>query len=682
MWCIQYCGVGRFETGYLCIKERVLRTKILVLVALGLASLRLVAEAQIAPGDWPHFNRDPGSTRYSPLDQITVENVHRLEFSWSYPPASPKPESAKATEQLEGAAAGYAKVIAELNLPTSTGGVGLKAVPVVVNGVMYLPAGNIVAAVDAATGKEVWQYKLPGEDQASNYGVNFWPGDGKVAPRIVFTSENKLFALDAATGRPSSGFGEGGIVDMGVPWRGVPVVFRNILVIGANVIETPQDPDEPGDTRAFDAVTGAQKWVFHSVPRPGEVGHETWLDDGWRDRSGTNVWGPHMAVDDELGLLYFALSSPSSNYYGGDRPGDNLFGNSIVAVHGDTGEYRWHFQLVHHDLWNYDNPSAPTLIDITRDGKRIPAIAYIGKSGWMFILDRRTGEPIFGVEERPVAKGDVPGEWYSPTQPFPLKPDPLARMSFSLADIVTADDTTAAHAKNCKALYDRNGGFYNVGPFTPFLLHKKDAPPRSTIIFPGGMGGTLWGGMASDQSNGYLFVYTHNVGSTGWTMEKEKGKRYSAWGEEKNSNLPYTRAGIDGHDPHQKFKASAGEGLGEYPCQKPPWGQLSAVDANTGEVVWQRPVGIAETLPEGKRNTGLPYGAAGPTATAGGLLFYAALSDGKFRAFDSGTGKLLWSKDLGFAALSQPVSFLDSEGRQHVSITVGGHIRAYALPRN
>ena len=649
-----------------------------------------VAYAQaVAPGDWPHFNRDPESSRYSPLDQITVDNVDSLRLVWSYPPTRQSPERTSADEvpesdnadkvPLEAAASAYAKLIQDLNISTA-GVVGIKAVPVVVDGVMYFPAGNFVTAVDAATGKEIWRYTLASEAQASQYGVNYWPGNREVAPRIVFTSGRKLIALDAATGRPALGFGKAGIINMGVKWVGVPVVFRDVLVVGSNVIETPQDPKAPGDTRAFDAVTGAHKWAFHSVPRPGEVGHETWLDDGWQDRSGANVWGPHMAVDEKLGLLYFALSSPSSNYYGGDRPGENLFGNSVVAVEGGTGKYRWHFQLVHHDLWNYDNPGAPSLIDIRRDGKTIPALAYIGKSGWMFILDRRTGEPIFGVEERPVAKGDVPGEWYSPTQPFPLKPEPLARMSFSLEDMVTADDTTAAHAANCRALYDESGGFYNAGPFTPFLLRKTGAPPRSTILFPGGTGGALWGGMATDQERGYVFVYTHNLATIGWTMEKEKGKRYDPYGEERKSNLPYTMANLDGFGPHKKFSASAGEGLGRYPCQKPPWGQLNAVNANTGEVIWRKPVGIARSLPEGKRNTGLPHGSAGPTATAGGLLFYAGVSDGRLRAFNSLNGEELWSTNLVFTSLSQPISFLGSDGRQYVSITVGGEVRAFALP--
>ncbi len=648
-----------------------MRGMILGLTILVAAGARIVSAEQVAPGDWPHFNRDARSSRYSPLNQITAANVRNLQSAWTYAPVTEAPNNAP-----HNPANYFAESFPTLNIPAAYG-IGLKVVPVVVDGIMYVSAGNLVTAVDAASGKEIWRHTLA-KGWASVYGVNYWPGTADVAPRIVFTSGRKLIALNVATGKPVSGFGRDGVVNMGIRWTGVPVVFRNLLAVGAIVSEVPQDPSAPGDTRAFDAVTGAKKWVFHSVPRPGEVGHETWLNDGWRDRSGTNNWGPHMTVDEELGLLYFTLGSPSSNYYGADRPGNNLFGNSIVAVDGDTGEYRWHFQMIHHDLWDYDNPPAPALVDIRREGKTVPALAQIGKTGWMFILDRRTGEPIFGVEERPVATGDVPGEWYSPTQPFPLKPYPLARMSFSREDMVTAQDTTAAHAANCKALYDTNGGFYNAGPFTPFLLHKDGTPPRSTIIFPGSTGGTLWGGMATDQQRGYLFVYTQNLGSIGWVMKKNL-EGISLYDEE-GATMPFTRGSVDGN-AHQTFSASAGEGLGEYPCQKPPWGLLNAVDANTGEVLWQRPVGVAESLPEGRRDTGLPYGFAGPTATAGGLVFYAALRDGRFRAFDSLTGEELWNTDLGYTGYSQPITFLGSDGRQYVSITTGGAVKTFALPK-
>jgi quinoprotein glucose dehydrogenase len=298
-------------------------------------------------------------------------------------------------------------------------------------------------------------------------------------------------------------------------------VFRNLVMVGASVLEVPTG--QPGDTRAYDARTGAKLWDFHTVPGPGEVGHETWLNEGWKGRSGTNVWAWQMTVDIERGLLYMPVGGPASNYYGGDRPGANLFGNSVVAVDAETGKLKWYFQTVHHDLWDYDSPPAPVLVDITVKGKKIPAIAQIGKTGWMFILDRTNGKPVFGVEERKVTAGDVPGEWYSPTQPFPLKPPALARMSFKPEDLVTAEDTTPEHAKACKELYDKSGGFYNAGPYTPFLLHEDGTPPKSTIIFPGATGGTNWGGMAVDPTDGYVFAYTQDLGQVGWTERKKPG---------------------------------------------------------------------------------------------------------------------------------------------------------------
>jgi glucose dehydrogenase len=642
---------------------RSVMTPLLAAAGLGLVFSSVSAQ-EAAPGDWPHFNRDQGSTRYVPLDQIDTTNVASLAPAWTYSPVSEAPAGGARGRGGRGGGRG------------GGGGVGGQVVPVVVDGRMYVPAGNVVVAIDAASGREIWRHTLTG-GQASSRGVNYWPGNDSVGPRIVFTAGNNLVALDARTGEPAAGFGVNGVADMGARWSGVPVVFRDVLAVGASTLETPQDPSAPPDTRGFDAVTGALRWTFHNVPRPGEAGHETWLDDGWVDRSGTNIWNHHMTADEELGLLYLPIDGPASNYYGGDRPGANLFGNSIVAIDGDTGEYRWHFQLVHHDIWDFDNPPAPTLLDVTVDGERIPALAQIGKSGWMFILNRATGEPIFGVDERPVAMGDVPGEWYSPTQPFPVKPGPLARMSFSVEDMVTAEDTTPEHAANCRALYERSGGFYNMGPFTPFLFHEEGTPPRSSIIFPGATGGTNWGGMATDQERGWVFVYTQNQGQIGWVEKKKEGVDYAF--DEAQSPLEYTRASVDGPGPFFTFSASAGEGRGNYPCQKPPWGQLNAVNANTGDIVWQVPVGVAESLPMGKQNTGLPGGFAGPTATAGGLVFYGALSDGQLRAF-SATGEELWSADVGRVTM-QPMSYLGSDGRQYVAVVTGGAVQTFALPR-
>ncbi len=296
-----------------------------------------------------------------------------------------------------------------------------QATPIVVGGVMYLPArGNQVLAIEAHTGKEVWRYLMPLGMETTARGVAYWPGDGRLAPRILLTAGPRLVALDAATGIPAAGFGRNGIVEIAVPWNGVPTIYRNIAILGATTGEVALSA--PGDTRAFDIRTGKHLWDFHTVPLPGEVGHDTWLDRGWRNRSGVNVWAWYMTLDEERGILYMPVAGPAGNYWGGDRPGNNLFANSIVAVNAETGKYLWHFQTVHHDLWDSDMPNPPALVDIVQNGRRIPALASVGKTGYMFILDRVTGKPIFGVEERPVPKGSVPGEWYSPTQPFPIKP--------------------------------------------------------------------------------------------------------------------------------------------------------------------------------------------------------------------------------------------------------------------
>ena len=330
--------------------------------------------------------------------------------------------------------------VATAGRPFRIGGRRLELTPIVVNGIMYISAETRALALDPATGKEIWSYELT-QGKASTRGVAYWPGDRQNPPRIIFTAEQNLIALNATTGKIDPGFGREGIVDMVVPYNGVPTIARNVVMVGASTGEPVLGA--PGNTRAYDARTGGKLWEFQSVPRPGELGHDTWLNDGWKDRSGVNTWGWYETVDEARGIAFLPFGGPSTNYYGGDRPGANLFGNSVVAVDMNTGKYKWHVQTVHHDLWDSDLPPAPGLVDITVNGKRIPAAVQVGKTGWMFILDRTTGKPVFGVEERPVPKGDVPGEWYSPTQPFPVKPPALARVSMKKEDLVRPEDTLA-----------------------------------------------------------------------------------------------------------------------------------------------------------------------------------------------------------------------------------------------
>jgi glucose dehydrogenase len=617
----------------------------LVGFALLAASLTAAAQAQKAVGDWPMYRHDPASTGHSELTQINTTNVTELAQAW--------------TMRLNDRG-------------------GLEVTPIAVNGVMYLPAGNKVLAVDPVTGKEIWHYDVGG--QASTRGVAYWPGDDKNAPRIIFTTfDRKLIALDAATGKLVPTFGKSGISDLDVGYNGVPTIYKNLAFLGASVGELPRGPS--GDTRAYNAITGELAWTFHTVARPGEVGHDSWLDNGWEGRSGTNVWGWYMTVDEKTNTLYMPIGGPSPNYYGGDRPGANLFANSVVAVDADTGKLKWYFQTIHHDLWDSDLPPGPSLIDLKVKGKKVPALEIIGKAGWMFILNRDTGKPVFGVEERPVPKGSVPGEWYSPTQPFPLKPPALARTTYQDSDIVTADDTNADHAKACHDLAEKSGGFLNQGPFTPWNFHEDGTPPKSTIQFPGGTGGSNWGGTSVDPKSGYIFVQTHDMSLMGWIEKKKNGLNYGRGTE--GSTQEYDRASIIGPGPYSGFSApgkdATGKVVGNWPCQKPPWGRLTAVDGNTGEIAWQTTLGITEGLPDAKQHTG-NGGSAGPISTAGGLVFIGATSDHRFRAFDSHTGKELWLTTLERDGNSDPMTFAGKNGKQYVAIVGADMLYVFALP--
>jgi len=633
----------------------------------------LAQTSKVAPGDWPDYNRDLAGTRYSPLDQINTKNIAKLAPAWSF--------SLAATTPVSGAdESPFASGDAAAGRGGGRGGrrgVSSEATPIVVRGVMYLPMANGVVALNAEAGTEMWRYALD-TGAANTRGVAYWQGDTENPPRILFTSGRRLIALNAKSGKIDPGFGKEGVVDMVVGWSGVPVIYKNVVMIGATVGEVPTGP--PGDSRAFDARTGKKLWEFHTVPQPGEVGHDTWLNDGWKGRSGVNVWAWHMSVDEQHGLLYMPIGGPAANYYGGDRPGSDLFANSLVAVDAETGKLKWYFQAVHHDLWDSDLPPAPSLVDLTVNGKKVQALAEIGKTAWMFILDRVTGKPVFGVEERPVPKGDVPGEWYSPTQPFPLKPPPLARTSFKPEDIVTAEDTSPEHAKACQEVYAKAGGFYNAGPFTPFLLHEDGTPPKSTIQFPGN-GGANWGGTAADPKSGYIYVQTHDTALSGWMEKRKEGLNYGNGTQ--GSTQPYDRGSVDGPGPYHGFSATVkdadGHVLGNWPCQKPPWGRLFAVNANTGDIAWQVPLGITEALPEGKRNTG-GTGSAGPIVTAGGLVFIGATNDSRFRAFDAKNGAELWTEKLARNANANPMTYLGENGKQYVAVVATDTLRVFALP--
>jgi glucose dehydrogenase len=587
--------------------------------------------------DWPMYRGDLGGTGHSPLAEITVDNVAGLARAWSYPLGADGPADADGRSRD----------------PSS------QATPIVVGGAMYVPAVDRVVALDPVTGGELWRHVVDGNGP-SRRGVAYWPGSDEASARIVFTAGSRLIAIDAASGARSAGFGTNGEVDIGVPYNSVPLVFEDVVVVGANT--PPGQPGGIGNARAYDARTGAALWEFSSVPQPGSVGHDTWAGDSWRGRLGANAWPFYFTVDADLGLLYLPLASPIPGAYGGDRGGDNLFGNSVVAVDVRTGEYRWHFQTIHHDLWDADPPAPPVLFDFERDGAAVRALGVTTKSGYLYLLDRETGEPLHGVEERPVPASDVPGELASPTQPIPVLPPPVARVAYTPSDLVSADDTSPEHAAACAALVESVGEIVNQGPFTPWVYRGAGAPPRTTLLFPGLVGGPNWGGAAHDPTSGLVFVLSQDVGSFGWMQDDPDG-----------SPQPYQRAAP------RPASFDVAMGTQRWPCQKPPWGRLVAVDGATGRVIWERPIGVTAGLPPERQETGRP-GRAGAIVTGGGLLFVASTDDDRFRALESATGRELWVDRLERTGNANPMTYLGTDGRQYVVIAATDAVLAYRLP--
>ncbi len=593
---------------------------------------RVLAGAQsTAPrpaGDWPMYRHDPVGSGYSPLTQIDRGNVAGLRQVWAY------------------------------NLQTMNS----EATPIVVNGAMYVPAAGRIMALDPDSGRDIWQHAVAG-GTPSRRGVAYWPGDATHPPRVLFTAGRRLIAVTAANGEVAAGFGTDGEVDMVTPYNSVPLVYKNIVVVGAN--SPPGTIGGIGNPRAYDARTGAKVWEFSAVAQPGAPGHDTWAGDSWKDRLGVNAWPFFFTIDESRGLLYVPLASPVPGDYGGDRPGANLFGNSVVALDVQTGQYRWHFQTIHHDVWDHDPPAPPGLFDVVRDGRTVPALALTTKSGYMYVLNRETGAPIFGVEERAVAKSDVPGEAAFPTQPFPVKPPPLARVAYAPADLVTAGDTTPEHAKACADLIARLGGVYNAGPFTPWR-YNDGSSPAPTLNFPGTLGGVNWGGTAFERQSGYLIVASQDVGALGVMEKARDGSRSGA--------------------AYDKVVPGGGRGTfdirspnGSWPCQKPPWGRLTAVDTRSGDFAWQVPLGVTDGLPPGKQNTGRPA-LAGPIVTASGLIFIASTDDNRFRALDVKTGHELWVTKLDRRGNANPMTYLGRSGKQYVAIVATDTLAVYALP--
>ena len=639
-------------------------------LALHLAGSALAAPA---PGDWPTYGRDPGGMRFSPLTQISPANVGQLKPAWTYQlvnAAAPATAQDQAQRQAEGLAPPPGAPPAERRRaprPPSS-----EATPLVVGGLMYLTTGGRrVVALEPETGKQVWAYDLSSPGAASLRGVEYWPGDGKLAPRILFgTRDGLLVALDARTGKPAAGFGEDGVIDMKTPevmqgypdaslgMTSPPIVFRNLVITGSGTQEAPTR-GAAGDVRAWDVRTGKLVWTFHSVPRPGEKGHDTWEGDSWKGRSGVNVWG-FLTVDAKRGVVYMPFGAPTWDRFGGDRKGANLYGTSIVAADAATGKYLWHFQLVHHDIWDFDAEGAPALVEVKQKGRTIPAVAVVSKSGLLFLLNRVTGKPIYGVEERPVPASDNPSEAAWPTQPFPLKPEAFARQSFALADIARL---TPEHEAYCRKLVVDNN-LQLGGPYLPTGFK------RPTVQFPGYQGGANWGGGSFNPQLGLYFVSANNFGQVAQNAVAADGTASTA----QNPVLgrfqqPETR----------------------LPCQAPPWGTLAAIDVNTGAIAWQTPLGVSDNLPEAIAKTGRPN-VGGSIATASGLVFIGATDDSRLRAFDARSGKEVWTWKLGASAHATPISYQGRDGRQYVAVvatggsfldspTTGSAVEVFALPR-
>jgi glucose dehydrogenase len=618
--------------------------------------LGLAASCAFAQNDWPTYGHDGGNARHSPLKQIDAKNVSTLTQAWTYhmTPAEP---AAPGAEQPAGRGARGPRRSSE-------------ASPIVVNGVMYFPSPyNRVVALQPETGKEIWSYKIPGNANASTRGVEYWPGDAQSPPSIFFAATNgRLMALNAKTGQPVPGFGNEGWVDMkagidngfttgSFSLSSPPKVFKNVVITGARVQESPS-LGFSGDTRAWDAHTGKLLWQFHSVARPGETGGDTWKNDDWKARSGTNVWGV-IALDPELGLVYLPYGSPSYDFYGGDREGAGLFGNSLVALDATTGKLKWYFQTVHHDIWDYDLEAPPILFEMTRNKTKIPALALTSKTGLVFMLDRRTGKPLYDVEERPVPQSEIPGEHSWPTEPFPVKPAPLSRMSFKPEDVAKV---TPEHEKFCRELLASDGGMTYGGPFNPYGA-------KMTIVFPGTWGATNWHGGSYDPGLGYLFFNTLDLADVGKLSKAEPA-----------SKLIYSKGGFARFWNPDNF----------WPCQAPPWGEMVAINVNTGEYAWRVPLGIVPELEaKGIHNTGaLNMGGSATTAT--GLVFIGATNDRHFRAFDGKSGKILWDIQLEAGAYASPIIYQGKDGKEYVVVVaaggaymdrlVGDSVIAFALP--
>ena len=705
-----------------------------IAIATTSALLGQQATAPVRGAEWPTYGADLASTRYSPLDQITKDNFNKLEVAWRFKTDAlgPRPEF------------------------------NLQATPLMINGVVYSTGGTrrAVVALDAGTGEMLWMYSLNegkrGESaprQLSGRGLAYWPGSGGQSARIVYVTPGyQMIALDAKTGIPAAGFGKNGIVDLKteidqpmdpitgeIGLHATPIIAKDVIVVGAAHLPggAPKSRiHEKGFIRGYDARTGKRLWIFHTIPLAGEFGNDTWEKDSWSYTGNAGVWS-QMTIDEENNLVFLPVELPTGDYYGGHHPGNNLFSESLVALDLKTGQRKWHYQMVHHGIWDFDVPCAPILMDLTVDGRQIKAIGQPTKQGWIYTFDRLTGKPVWPIEERPVEKGDVPGEWYAPTQPFVTKPPPFERQGVSIDDLI--DFTPELRAEAVK-LVSR----YKIGPlFTPPGVSKWEGP-LATLMLPNATGGANWQGGAFDPETKMFYIFTNTVVTPLGLVKPDPARSDMDWvqGQARNPNAtpsptatttapsptatttaPNAGAAASGGgrggapaltDAGAPIAQPAGGGGGRgggggeggggltiqgLPLIKPPYGRITALDMNKGTLAWQ--IAHGET-PDNIRNhaalKGVTIPRTGRTGRIGVLVTKSLVIAGEggffttpngqrgamLRAYDKATGQELGAVYMPAPQTGSPMTYLHN-GKQHLVLAISGpgysgELLAFKLP--
>jgi quinoprotein glucose dehydrogenase len=620
--------------------------KLLFTSALALVTCSLLLLA-VEKGEWPNYGNDKGGQRFSPLTAINRSNVKSLKVAWTF-------------------RTGDAYAPSDGSKPTQ-----FEATPLYVDGTLFFatPLGRIIA-LEPTSGKQLWAYdshvdRDKGYGDFATRGVSTWQSPSGQRRIFIATIDARLIAVDAATGQPCADFGDHGVVDLRRGLRiqphgfadyeetSPPAVIGDTIVIGAGIQDNSWTDEPSGEVRAFNAVTGQLKWTWDPIPQnPSAPGADTWKNGSAARTGAANAWSI-IAGDPIRKLVFIPTGSASPDYYGGERIGNNLFANSLVALHAETGQMAWHFQTVHHDLWDYDVATPPLLFDVYRDGKIIPAIAVGSKTANLFILNRETGEPIFGVEERAVPKSDTPGEVTSPTQPFPLRPAPVSRQTIAASDAFGIDD---ADREWCRAEISK---LHTGSIFTPPSL-------QGTLQLPGNIGGQNWGGMTYDPIHDLLILPANNLASEVRLIPREE---FNDLRSSRNRKL----------DGDWEFAPQHGTPYGmirrillspkRIPCTPPPWDTLVAISASTGDKKWEVPLGqFSPKLPAQLGSLSL----GGPISTAGGLVFTGGTLVPFLYAFDVETGKELWRGELPTSAKAVPMTFLAPNGKQYLVVAAGG----------